>query len=217
MASLRCHGDSDDNKTQIIRNFHLYIIQLRQSLFHIFTHDDVVTAQIWEVSPAKNPFESPKISQVNLFVTCLSQLWTAEFAICFCKALSTTLPKFHWFFKFKTHPHFIIGVPFQPEPSAVKNRPCGTFEVTWNPPVLDSGGGPLTGYQVELQPFESRQITDESWRHCRNFLANHSCLFGGLRSETEYLIRVRAVNQKGPGQWAYTSKRTDIIGKLLLW
>ena len=29
MASLRCHGDSDSNKTQIIRNFHLYIIQLR--------------------------------------------------------------------------------------------------------------------------------------------------------------------------------------------
>ena len=28
MASLRCHGDSDCNKTQIIRNFHLYIIQL---------------------------------------------------------------------------------------------------------------------------------------------------------------------------------------------
>ena len=28
MASFRCHGDSDCNKTQIIRNFHLYIIQL---------------------------------------------------------------------------------------------------------------------------------------------------------------------------------------------
>ena len=27
-ASLRCHGDSDCNKTQIIRNFHLHIIQL---------------------------------------------------------------------------------------------------------------------------------------------------------------------------------------------
>ena len=28
MASLCCHGDSDCNKTQIVRNFHLYIIQL---------------------------------------------------------------------------------------------------------------------------------------------------------------------------------------------
>ena len=29
MASLRCYGDSDCKKTQIIRKFHLYIIQLR--------------------------------------------------------------------------------------------------------------------------------------------------------------------------------------------
>ena len=28
MASLRYHGDSDCNKTQIIRNFRLYIMQL---------------------------------------------------------------------------------------------------------------------------------------------------------------------------------------------
>ena len=28
MASLLCHGNSDCKETQIIRNFHLYIIQL---------------------------------------------------------------------------------------------------------------------------------------------------------------------------------------------
>ena len=28
MASLRCHGAFDCNKTQVIRNFHLYIKQL---------------------------------------------------------------------------------------------------------------------------------------------------------------------------------------------
>ena len=55
MASLRCHGDSDCNKTQIIRNFHLYIIQLWKPFFHIFTHGDVVNTQTWEVSPPKNP------------------------------------------------------------------------------------------------------------------------------------------------------------------
>ena len=53
MALLRCHGDSDFNKTQIIRNFHLYIIQLWSSFPHIFTHGDVVNAQTWEVSPQK--------------------------------------------------------------------------------------------------------------------------------------------------------------------
>ena len=45
MALLRCHGDSDCNKTQIIRNFHLYIIQLWKPFFHIFTHGDVINAQ----------------------------------------------------------------------------------------------------------------------------------------------------------------------------
>ena len=51
MGSLRCHGDSDCNKTQIVRNFHLYVIQLWKPFFHIFTHGDVINAQTWEVSP----------------------------------------------------------------------------------------------------------------------------------------------------------------------
>ena len=59
MASLRCHGDSDCNKTQIIRSFHPYIIQLWKPFFHIVTHGDVINAQTWEVSPLKNPVELP--------------------------------------------------------------------------------------------------------------------------------------------------------------
>ena len=60
MASLRCHGDSDCNKTQVKRIFHLYIIQLWKSFFHIFTHGDVINAQTWEVSPPKDPVEPPE-------------------------------------------------------------------------------------------------------------------------------------------------------------
>ena len=59
MASLRCYGDSDCKKTQIIRKFHLYIIQLWQLFFHTSTHADVVNVQTWEVSPLKNPVEPP--------------------------------------------------------------------------------------------------------------------------------------------------------------
>ena len=55
MASLRCHGDSDCNKTQIIRNFHLYVIQLWKPFCHIFTHGDVINAQTWEISPHLPP------------------------------------------------------------------------------------------------------------------------------------------------------------------
>ena len=53
MASLRCHGNLDSNKTQIIRNFHLYVTHLLQPFSHIFTHAEVVNAQPWEVSPPK--------------------------------------------------------------------------------------------------------------------------------------------------------------------
>ena len=97
------------------------------------------------------------------------------------------------------------------EPPGVKKRPCGEFEVTWNPPPLDSGGGPLTGYQVQLTIKLRRE--SGGWRNCTDFFSNHSCLFTDLRSKTEYLVRVRAFNQKGPGQWAYTSETTDLIGK----
>ena len=44
MVSLRSHGDSDCNKTQIIRHFHLYKIELCHPFSHIFTHADVVNA-----------------------------------------------------------------------------------------------------------------------------------------------------------------------------
>ena len=67
MASLRCHGDSDCNKTQIIRNFHLYIIQLWKPFFHIFTHGDVINAQTWEVSPPKKSSRAT-LKENHLFI-----------------------------------------------------------------------------------------------------------------------------------------------------
>ena len=68
MASLHCHGDSDCNKTQIIRNFHHYniIIQLWHPLPHIFTHAEVVNAQTWEVSSQKI-----QSSHLNLNSNCM--------------------------------------------------------------------------------------------------------------------------------------------------
>ena len=44
MASLRYHGSSDDNKTLIRSNFHLYIVQLWYSFPAIFVNADVVNA-----------------------------------------------------------------------------------------------------------------------------------------------------------------------------
>ena len=49
MASLCCLGNSDVNKTWIIRNFHLYAVQLWQLFGVIFVNADVVNAQSEEV------------------------------------------------------------------------------------------------------------------------------------------------------------------------
>ena len=59
MASLRCYGDSDCNKTQIIGNFWSLYNTVVVIFSHTFTHGDVVNAQTWEVSPQKDPVEPP--------------------------------------------------------------------------------------------------------------------------------------------------------------
>ena len=73
MASLRCHGDTDCTKTQIIRNFHLYIIHLWKPFFHIFTHGDVINTQTWEVSP------QIKSSRATLTSIPVGRLWSESF------------------------------------------------------------------------------------------------------------------------------------------
>ena len=82
--------------------------------------------------------------------------------------------------------------------------------MTWNPPSPDSGGDPLTAYQVQLVAFGNE---GSGWSNCTASVSRHSCLCTDLRSETVYTIRVRAFNKKGPGPWACTSEATDLIGK----
>ena len=67
---LRC------NKTQIIRNFHLYITQLLQPFFHIFTFVDVVNAQTWEVSPGPAP--KNKSSRATLIIQEQGKKWPMQ-------------------------------------------------------------------------------------------------------------------------------------------
>ena len=49
MASFLCYDNSDVIATLIIKNFHLYLIQLLWQFFQIFVYDDAVYAQTWEV------------------------------------------------------------------------------------------------------------------------------------------------------------------------
>ena len=99
------------------------------------------------------------------------------------------------------------GVPFPPESVRIQENQCGTFGVTWRPSSLDSGGGQLTGFQVQIR----KESGD--WRNCTTFPTNDSCLFKDLQSETVYDVRVQAYNQKGSSHWTSRSKETGEIGK----
>ncbi|KAJ7385105.1 hypothetical protein OS493_017473 [Desmophyllum pertusum] len=100
----------------------------------------------------------------------------------------------------------VIGVPFKPSLTDVKEHQCGVFEVFWKPSPFESGGGPVTDFHVQL-----RNRGDE-WRNCTNFLTKESCLFNVLKSRTFYDIRVQAVNQKGSSDWKTVPRSTGVIG-----
>ncbi|XP_078372013.1 uncharacterized protein LOC144655597 [Oculina patagonica] len=98
------------------------------------------------------------------------------------------------------------GVPFKPKLTEVKRKQCGAFEVIWEPSTEDSFGGPVTGFQAQLR------MRGDDWHHCTTFTTNRSCLFKDLLSETDYDIRVQAVNQKGSSDWAIETVTTGVIG-----
>ena len=103
----------------------------------------------------------------------------------------------------------VIGVPFKPSLTDVKEHQCGVFEVFWKPSPFESGGGPVTDFHVQLRN------RDDEWRNCTNFVTNGSCLFNVLLSQTDhaYYIRIQAVNQKGSSDWRTETKTTVVIGR----
>ena len=105
--------------------------------------------------------------------------------------------------------HVVTGVPFKPLLSEPKENQCGEYEVTWDQASIDSGGGPVTGFQVQIGDVDD-------WSNCTSLLANQSCLFKGLKSEKGYDIRVQALNQKGASGWTYKAIHTVRIGKYMI-
>ena len=101
----------------------------------------------------------------------------------------------------------MIGVPFKPLLIDVIENQCGEFNVTWGQSAKDSGGGSVTGFQVQM-----RRKHDD-WRNCSAPLTNHSCLCKNIQSETKYDIRVQALNQKGASDWANRPTKSGFIGK----
>lgn len=92
------------------------------------------------------------------------------------------------------------GVPFTPSLKDVIDDKCGRYNVSWEKPTSDSGGGPITAYRAQV-----RMQSEDSWRDCTTSVEKRSCVFKGLVNESKYHVRVQAINRKGPSDWYYGS------------
>ena len=66
---------SDAIGTLIVTNFHLYLIQLWWSFFHIFVNGNVVNAQTWQMFPP--PPEKPHPATLIDIIRMMSEGWKA--------------------------------------------------------------------------------------------------------------------------------------------
>ena len=104
----------------------------------------------------------------------------------------------------------LLGFPFTPSITNIKQKQCGVVEVSWNPSSADSGGGPITSFHAQI-----RKENSSKWHNCTDFLSNvnHNCSFDGLLSSKNFNVRVRAVNQKGSSDWTNGTYKTERVGR----
>lgn len=104
----------------------------------------------------------------------------------------------------------VIGVPFKPFlTKGVEKLQCGAVKIFWEPSNVASGGGPATSFQAQLR---KEGDDDDDWRNCTTEL--WSCVFKDLLSDTDYDIRVKAINEKGSSNWTIESVTTSkLIGR----
>lgn len=98
------------------------------------------------------------------------------------------------------------GVPFRPSLKDIRDFKCGLFNVSWESPTFDSGGGPITAYRVQVR------MENEDWRNCSSSSESRSCLFRGLVKKAKYYVRVQAINRIGPSDWSNGSFVAEFSG-----
>ena len=83
------------------------------------------------------------------------------------------------------------GCPSQPE---VIDSGCSFIKINWKKPVND-GGNPVTGYMVEM-----KHVDDTEWIPCNSFPTKTTEYTAtNLVEGQTYELRVKAVNEAGPG------------------
>lgn len=84
---------------------------------------------------------------------------------------------------------------------------CG-FDVLWEPPAFNSGGGSITGYLAEVA------MDNKTWHNCKTNSEGRSCLVKGLFKKAKYHVRVQAFNTKGASDWSYGFISAGLSGML---
>lgn len=90
----------------------------------------------------------------------------------------------------------------------VEIKQCGVFDVLWEPPAFNSGGGSIKGYLAEVA------MDNKTWHNCTTNSEGRSCLFKGLFKKTKYHVRVQAFNTKGASDWSYGFISAGLSGML---
>ena len=82
----------------------------------------------------------------------------------------------------------------------------GQVSVAWTAPA-DTGPGTISGYEVgvlDLDDIDAEESTEEA--------SSSPLVVTGLDNDTEYRVRVRAVNEHGTGPWSDTDTATPTGG-----
>ncbi|KFP78238.1 Immunoglobulin-like and fibronectin type III domain-containing protein 1, partial [Acanthisitta chloris] len=85
--------------------------------------------------------------------------------------------------------------PGQVQDLKVSSSDSSSVTLTWNRPEAKDGSD-VKGYEVEMRPSNSL-----SWTKCLTLSAETTtCTVKGLQAKEKYLLRVRALNDSGPGE-----------------
>ena len=93
--------------------------------------------------------------------------------------------------------------PLAPPPPVRETASHSSVGIAWRPPEYD-GGSPIIRYEVEVEPkcTMAKQHMAPGWASVYRG-TDVSCTIGSLRAGSVYRVRVRAVNEQGPGQYSF--------------
>ena len=112
--------------------------------------------------------------------------------------------------------YIAAALPGQPTDVKPIRRDDRDITFTWEKP--ETGGIYLSAYEIERADEQADVITEDMWVSKTNstetppFRPTHVYEATGLHGKMDYMFRVRALNEVGPGPWSDVKNVTTIAG-----